>query len=326
MKSLAARLVPHLTFLVIYGIVFVTFATLSPAFATWGNVNEILRGMSANGIAALGLTFVIIVGHFDMAFPYVASLGAMTMGFLIAAGVPIPLAIALGLLVGLVWGALNGVAIGVFQLPDMITTIATGSIAFALGYLYSNGVSIYDNFMTSGILDLNDARVLGVRMPAILLAGFFLLSWIILSKTRFGRAFYAVGENRRSSRLSGISVRGYVIAAFCLAAVFASFGAMISSASAGMADVRTGVNFLMPAYVAVFLGNAMFGRPSAGATVLGTLLVTTMINGFTVLNVPYYYGDTIQAIVLILALLSSHPELRNLLRRGSGSPTPRAGE
>ena len=81
---------------------------------------------------------------------------------------------------------------------------------------------------------------------------------------------------------------------------------MVSSAALGMADVRAGVNFLMPAYVAVFLGNAMFGRPSAGATVLGTLLIATMINGFTLLNVPFYYGDAIESIVLIVALFASN--------------------
>ena len=315
MKRVSPRFVPLATFVLLYAVIFAIFGSLNHAFLTPSNISDILRGMSANGIAALGLTFVIIIGQWDMGFPWVASLGAMTMGFFIAGGYDVWTSIFAGLLVGLVWGAVNGIAIGLFQLPDMITTIATGSIAFALGYLYSNGNSIYDNFMTSGILSLNDARVLGLRLPIVMLAAFFIIGWVILDQTRFGRAFYAAGENRRSARLSGIPVQGYVLAGFCISSVFASFGAILSSASAGMADVRTGVNFLMPAYVSVFLGNAMFGRPSAGATLLGALLIATMIDGFTVLNVPFYYGDAIQSIVLIFALLSSQPELRSTLRR-----------
>jgi simple sugar transport system permease protein/ribose transport system permease protein len=314
MKSLSPRLVPLTIFVAIYAIIFVVFASMSSAFIRPTNIVEILRGMSANGIAALGLTFVIITRQSDMGFPWVASLGAMTMGHFIASGYDVPVAIFMGVLVGLAWGAVNGIAIGLFKLPDMITTIATGSIAFALGYLYSNGDSIYDNFMTSGILRLNDARFLGVRLPIVLLAAFFLVGWFILDRTRFGRAFYATGENRRSARLSGIPVQIYVIVAFCLCSAFASFGAILSSASAGMADVRTGINFLMPAYVSVFLGNAMFGRPSAGATLLGALFTETMIDGFTVLNVPFYYGDAIESVVLVLALLSSKPELRDAFR------------
>ncbi len=315
MRRISSRLLPLAIFVVLYAVIIAVFGNLSPAFLSPTNISEILRGMSANGIAALGLTFVIITRQFDMGFPWVAALGAMTMGYFIAAGYNVPTSIFAGLLVGLAWGTINGIAIGLFQLPDMITTIGTGSIAFALGYLYSNGDSIYDNFMSSGILSLNDAHVLGLRLPIVLLAGFFVVGWVILAQTRYGRAFYAAGENRRSARLSGIPVKGYVIAAFCMSSVCASFAAMISSASAGMADVRTGVNFLMPAYVSVFLGNAMFGRPSAGATLLGALLIATMINGFMVLSVPFYYGDAIMSIVLIFALLSSQPELRATLRR-----------
>jgi ribose transport system permease protein len=67
----------------------------------------------------------------------------------------------------------------------------------------------------------------------------------------------------------------------------------------------------MPAYASVFLGNALFRRPSAGATFLGMLLITTMLNGFTVLSVPYYYGDAIESLVLILALLCSQKQIRD---------------
>lgn len=306
-------MVPVLVFFLLYAVIVAVFASLQPQFLTPNNAQTILRQMSANGLAALGLTFVIIVRQFDMSFPWVASFGAMTAGFCIAAGLPPVLAIAIGLAAAAFFGFINGVASGVLQLPDIIVTIATGSVAYGLAYFYNDGVPIHQNYMSSGIMQISNGRVLGVSYPIIIMLGLFAVSWVVLEGTRFGRAFYSTGESRRAAYLSGIPVRLYIILAFCICAALAMLAATIVTAGGGKADLRVGINFLMPAYAAVYLGSALFGRPSVPATLLGTLFMTTMVNGFALLGVPFYYGDAVASVTLLVALGFASAQFRSVV-------------
>ncbi|MGR3823952.1 ABC transporter permease [Salipiger marinus] len=304
-----------LAFAAIVAVIAGLFWLQNPAFLSTGNIRALMRHMSVNGVAALGLTFVIVVRHFDLSFPGVASLGAMTMGWLIAIGQPLSLAIGGGLAVGLLIGIFNGIAIARFKLPDIVTTIATGGLAIGFSYFYSNGTSISRNFFMSGLLDINDGRFLGLDRPFAILLGAALVGLLILNASRFGRAFYATGENRTAAWYSGVPVSAIVIAAFALCGLCACLSIVLLVASSGAANVSAGTQLLMPAFAAVYLGAALFGRPSVLATLAGTMLMSLMLNGFTLLAIPYYYSDAIVSTVLILAITCFDPRISGALRR-----------
>ncbi|WP_416356883.1 ABC transporter permease [Aureimonas phyllosphaerae] len=309
-------LVPRiLAFAVLLGVVAAVFASLSPAYLSAGNLHGLFRHMAVQGLAALGLTFVIVVRQFDLSFPGVASLGAMTLGWLIAGRYGLGMGVAGALAVGLLCGLVNGFAVAYLRLPDIVATIATGGAAVGLSYFYSNGTSLSKNFFSSGILDLNDAKYLGLDAPVAILALAALLSAVVLHGSRFGRAFYATGENRTSAIFSGIRVRLYVLAAFALSGMLSCLAITLLVASSGAANVTAGAQLLMPAYAAVYLGAALFGAASVPATVAGTLLMSAMLNGFTLLAVPYYYSDAIVSIVLISAIALFDPKIAEGFRR-----------
>jgi len=291
------------------------FVALSPQFSSLGNISAIFRHMSADGLAALGLTFVIVVRRADLSFPGIASFGAMTAGWLIAGGYSLLASIAGGVGVGIVCGVINGFAIGQMDLPDIVTTIATGSIAYGLSYIYSNGATISDNFMTSGITDINDQTIASIDEPVFFMLLLYVLAWFLLHRTRYGRCFYATGENARSASFSGIRVRLYILAAFGICAAMSCWAGILHCAEAGQADVDAGSTFLMPAWASVYLGAALFGVPSIPATFAGTLLISMMLNGFTLLSVPYYYSDAIVSFVLIAAIAVFDPRVGAILRR-----------
>ena len=296
-------------FAAIVAVIAALFWTQNPAFLSGGNMRALMRHMSVNGVAALGLTFVIVVRHFDLSFPGTASFSAMTIGWLIASGQPLPLAIAGGMAAGLAFGLFNGVAIALFKLPDIVTTIATGGLAIGFSYFYSNGTSISSNFFMSGLLDINDGRFLGLDRPFAILLGTGLCGILILNATRFGRGFYATGENPTSAWYSGVPVTATIIAAFALCGLCASLAVVLLVASSGAANVSAGTQLLMPAFAAVYLGAALFGRPSVMATLAGTLLMSMMLNGFTLLAIPYYYSDAIVSTVLIAAVTVFNPRI-----------------
>ncbi len=311
-----AALLRILAFAFIVLLIAGVFYALTPTYLSANNLRGLLQHMAINGLAALGLTFVIIVRHFDLSFPGVASLGAMTLGWLIAGNMPLLVAIGGALAIGAAFGLVNGLAVARLKMPDIVTTIATGGLAVGFSYFYSNGTTISDGFFTSGILDLNDAKILGLDEPFAILLGAALLAFIVLHVSRAGRAFYATGENPVSARFSGINVTWVTVLAFVICGLTACLSITLLVASAGASDVTVGNQLLMPAFAAVYLGAALFGRPSVPATMAGTLLMSMMLSGFVLLAVPYYYSDAIVSTVLILAILGFDPGMTDALRRG----------
>ncbi|WP_246786846.1 ABC transporter permease [Bradyrhizobium sp. USDA 3458] len=305
------RLVAFVGLLVVIGAV---FRSQAPAYLTSGNLHALFRHMAIQGVVAVGLTFVIVVRHFDMSLPGVASFGAMTLGFLISKDAGLPVCILGCAGIGLGCGLISGLAVGVLRLPDVVATIAMGSIAYGLSFIYNDGASFSDNFFSSGILDLNDRAYFSVDAPVFILGMIALGAAVVLHMTRFGQAFYATGENQTSARFSGIPVRGYVAAAFAICGALTCLAMVLHVASSGVANVSSGNQILMPAYAAVYLGAALFGAASVPATLAGALLMSALLNGFTLLTVPYYYSDAVVSAVLIMAIAVFDPRLLASLR------------
>lgn len=297
--------ITKICFAAIFAGVIIIFACLNQNFFTPNNFLTILKHVSVVAIAALGLTFVISVGHTDISFYLIACFSAMLMSWLIQLGFGAIPAILIGLAGAVAFGVASGIAVGVAKLPDIIITIAIGSIAFGCAYLFSEGMKIYDNFKTSGISFLNDGSVGGIPTPVFLMIVLFAVCYLILERTKIGTFFYATGSNSVAARFSGINVTLIIVSAFVICVVLASFAGMVNTASKGNGEVKTAFTFLMPCYTAVFIGNAIFKRPCVLGTFLGALLVQILSNGFTIINLPYYIGDLVTSTMLIVALLIS---------------------
>jgi simple sugar transport system permease protein/ribose transport system permease protein len=309
---------PIVIFFILLGFIIVVFSLMHEHFLSARNISTLLKHASISAIFALGVTFVVVVGHFDLSFPMVCALGGMTNSFLIAKDLHVVPSVGIGLAVAVVFGLLNGVAVGKLKLPDIVTTVGIGAIAWGFAYIYSGGAYIYGNVLTSGILELNDAVWFGVPLPAILMGSLYFLGYLILHRSRFGRCFYATGDNRIAAIFSGVNVKAYIVAAFVICAALTSFGAIMSNASQGQGNVRVGLVFLLSSYATVFLGSAVFKKPTIYGTFFASLFIATMLNGFTLLAISYFYMDFIIGIVLITALcLSTDFFFKKRARKGS---------
>jgi ribose/xylose/arabinose/galactoside ABC-type transport system permease subunit len=217
----------------------------------------------------------------------------------------------IGLAGGLTFGLISGYAVGRFKLPDMIVTIAIGSTAWGLAYLYSNGNYIYQNFLTSGIITFTAGRFYGIPYPVIYLFTFYILGYILLHMTVYGRRFYATGSNKIAAAFSGVKVEAYVIAAFAICSFTASFANIMLTTAQGNGNVKGGLVLLMPAWAAVFVGISVFRKPTVIGTFFGAFLIAIMQNGFTLLNAPFYIMDLIVGLTLIGAILISKIQIRH---------------
>lgn len=305
MKKLLTERLPVVLFAALFILVLAVFQALQPTFLTSANIINMVQSVSTTVIAAVGLTFVIAIGRSDISFYMSCCFCGVLMAWLVSLGwSPVPAVLA-GVLAGAGWGAVSGVAVGKLKLPDIITTIAIGSIAFGLGYVFSDGAFIMKNFIEAKTHYLSQYLILGVPLPVYIMAAVLAACYYLLERSRYGRAFYAVGATEKAAYLSGVNVNRTILLAYVICGTLAALAALIMTAKQGYGNVKIGMNLLMPCFTAVYIGMSVFKRPCVLGTALGALLVTAISTGFTSINIPFYWSNLVTGFVLILAILLS---------------------
>lgn len=300
---------------VAFGVVmFIVFSVLSKSFCTWDNLMIMLRSMSMLCICALGFTFVMAAGGFDMSIGDASGLINMIFVYSLISYGNLPLSIVLGLLIGVGVGLLNGVLAGVIGLPDFIATYAVGSITLGIKMLLSKGNPTNipkDAGLPSLTFAIGQGRVniLGVEVPVpvLIMIVFCILVVFILKKTPLGRRIYAIGGNKVASQYSGINVKKYRVISFLFSGVFLAVASIMQTSRLGSGQPLAGTDFLMDTIAAVYLSTTMFGEgePTPEGTITGVFIITMLTNGMTMLGMQYYFQYITKGVIVILAVMMS---------------------
>ncbi len=299
-----------LIFIIIY------FSIISPAFLSYGNFTDILRSISIVTVLALGVTFTLVVNGFDLSVGSTMSLSTViTASLMVWYDMPLWLVLILPIAVGALVGLFNTFLIVVIGIPDLLATLSTMYIVAGLHRTYTEGYSIYNHMpLTSGgtaIGELSEAflwigqgKVAGLPVPVWLMIGLIALAYLFLNHTRWGRIFYMTGSNEEAATLSGVKVRRVKLAAYVVSGIFASIAGILFTARVGSGQIDAGAPLLMEAVAAVFVGYSVLGagKPNALGTFFGAAVIGILLNGLTILNLPYYAFDIIKGSVLVLAL------------------------
>ncbi|QQE74772.1 ABC transporter permease [Brevibacillus composti] len=308
----------------VIAIVILLFSLTNPYFFTYGNITDILRSISIVTFVAIGVTFSLIVGGFDLSVGSTVSLTTVVSASMMvwheqgpAATLLIPIALAV------VVGLLNALLVVKIRIPDLLATLAMLYIVNGVHMTYSKGYSIYANMpMQDGttapgkfqewFLWLGQGEIFSVPVPVVLTFLLVAATHIYLTYTRQGRMLYMTGGNAEAARLSGIPVNRYRTWAYVLSALFAGLGGMLLAARIGTGQVSSGGSLLMDAVAAAFVGFSVFGvgKPNVLGTFVGAILIGVLLNGMTMLNLPYYAYDIVKGIVLALALAVTYYQLR----------------
>jgi ribose transport system permease protein len=284
-------------------IIGVIFALMSPTFLTAPNLINILQQSSINACIALGMTLVIISGGIDLSVGPVAALSAVLGAAMLVAGVPVPLAILGALAVGLACGAFTATLIAYGGLQPFIVTLGGLSLFRALALIYTGGTPIFG--LPDGFRALTNGAILSVPNPVIIVAVLAVLAWIILNKTPLGEYFMAVGGNPEAARIAGVPVIMTKFAAYMISGLMASVAAMILIGRLGAAEPTLGTLWELDAIAASAIGGAslMGGRGSILGTLIGCIILGTLRNGLTLLNVQAFYQLLATGIIIIVAML-----------------------
>ncbi len=294
------------------------FSVTGNNFLTAGNAFEITRLSVEIGLLALVMTPIIITGGIDLSVGSMMGLSAVVMGALWRdAGLPMPLAILLALMVGLLGGALNAAIITKLKFPPLIVTLGTFSLFRGMAEGLTRGIENYSGFSPS-FLFLGQGYVGGV-IPTqlfILVAAIALLWWW-LHRTAFGRSFYAIGFSQEGSRYAGIKVRRRLNFVYVLSGLAASLAAIIYVAHLGQAKSDAGTGYELMAITAVVLGGASIfgGRGTVLGTVLGLFAIVILQNGLRLSGQPAELAGILTGVLLVVTIL-----IDRLSRRSEAKP------
>ncbi len=281
----------------------VALSLLSDRFLTLPNIVNILRQITINGIIAVGMTYVILIAEIDLSVGSVLALTSIVTADMLQKGLPIPLAILIGLALGALLGAVNGVITAKFRVPSFITTLGMLTSARGAALLYTEGRPITG--LPDGFRALGRGEVAGIPAPVIIATVVFFLGWLILKRTQAGEYIYAIGNNPTAARLVGIPIGRYRTLVFLMGGLLAALAGMILTARLNSAQPTAGVAFELDAIAAVVLGGTSFsgGVGGLGGTLLGALIIGVLDNGLNLLNISSLYEQLVKGAVIALALL-----------------------
>lgn len=297
------RAVPGPLFGLIAIVIVLSF--LSPYFLTTRNLTNIISQVSDIGIMAVGAALVIFIGGIDLSVGSTVALSLMTMAYLYKmAGVPFGLALVASILVGAIIGTINGVLSTVGRIQPFVATLATMSAAAGLALFITNGNPI--NGFPDWFLYLTSGRILGIPVQGIILILVYLLAAFWLRYRPTGRAIYAVGGNDEVARLSGLNVTSIKIRVYIIAGVLAAFAGMLIGSQLDSAQPTAGTADLLNVIAVVVIGGASLsgGSGSMLGTFIGLLIIGTLNNGMSLLNVSPNLQPVVIGIAIIAAVMT----------------------
>lgn len=286
----------------------------TPYFLTVDNLMGVFRSFSLTAIMAIGMVMVIITGGIDLSVGSVMGLSSLITALAFAAGMPTPVAIAAGLAVGVVFGAVNGGLITVVGLPPFIATLGTLSIGRGLMYMITHGIPLTPD--TPDIFaELGQGYVGFVPIPVVLMFILMVVFSVVMRKTRFGRHVYATGGNEHAARLSGVKTEWVKFNVYMLSGLISGFAGVISFSRYLSAEPASGFGSELNVIAAAAIGGASLagGIGSIEGAVIGAALAGIIANGVVLMNIDTYAQQAITGAVIIIAV--SIDVLRNRFRK-----------
>jgi ribose/xylose/arabinose/galactoside ABC-type transport system permease subunit len=288
---------------------------VSPNFLSVGNFLDIARVVSIIGIMAVGMTIVILTGGIDLSVGSTFALASVIAACFISGSfsdaprfidfaLPVPLAVAAGLLVGAAVGFANGFIIAKSRVEPFIVTLGTMAFVRGLTYLFTGGFPTIFRPMPPAFEWVGQGYVFGLPTPTIFFALVILIGVWITRRTTFGRSIYAIGGNEEASRLSGIHVHRIKMQAYTLMGALAALSGIILASRVGAAQPTAGLTYELDVIAGVVIGGTSLlgGRGSVMSTVLGVFILGVISNGLNIAGVQTYYQYVVKGFLLIFAV------------------------
>ena len=266
----------ELTTVIALIILMAVITIINSNFLTANNLLNLLLQVTSNALIAFGMTFVILTGGIDLSVGSILALSSALTAGLLGSGMPVTLAILISLILGCILGMMNCLLISYGKLAPFIVTLATMTIFRGATLVYTNG-----NPITKGLSDtflfqfLGQGYIVGIPFPVIIMFIVFIVLYVLLHKTAFGKSVYAIGGNEKAAYISGVKLNKVKIIIYSISGIMASISGLIITSRLSSAQPTAGASYEMDAIAAVVLGGTSLsgGKGRILGTLIGALII-----------------------------------------------------
>jgi ribose/xylose/arabinose/galactoside ABC-type transport system permease subunit len=275
---------------------------MEPRFLSLGNLINIARQISINQIIAVGMTFCMITGGFDLSVGSVGVMsGCLTAIVMLATG-SVTMGILAGLAAGTLAGLVNGAAISYLRVNPLVTTLGMMVAARGVALIMTGGdviIGLPESFNFIGV-----GFIAGIPVPIIIAIIITFLGSLILSRTQYGLNVYAVGGNFEAAKLAGLNTGRVVALAYMAQGLLAAVGGIVLTARVVSAQPALMHDTALDVIAAVVVGGTRLGggRGSMGGTILGIILMGALFNGLNIIGVGYEWQLVVIGVIIVMAV------------------------
>ena len=292
-------------FIVLFGV----FAIFLRGFLSTSNMLNLLQNVAVLGILGLAMAIVVIGRGIDLSLIAVLAVPSGLVLQLVQDGDTFWFALLQAALLTLVFGLVNGWLIAYAEVPSLYATLASGLFLAGLGQaaLFKLDVVQWSPRLPDGFQFLGQGNVLGVPMPIIVFALMCCVVGFFLRRTRAGMFIYALGDNPFAARTSGIPTRPLVVTKYVIAAAIGFLAGLVLVASVNSGPTRIyNSTLIYDVILVVVLGGIGLagGRGGVLSVVIGTLLIGTMLNAMTIMDMSYSAQNLVKGVVLLVAVIA----------------------
>lgn len=278
------------------------FFITTSTFLTPNNLANIARQISIVGICAVGMTCVILTGGIDLSIGSLIGIVAVTCAQLMSKGINPFLVVLIGLIMGMVIGAINATCITYLKIPAIITTLGVMISLRGAAYLVTGGMPVYGIPEEFKILGQGSIGLLPISM--IIMVIVFIYGYIMLNKTVFGRRIYGIGGNEETAYLSGVNVKKEIYKIYIMVGLLGALASLILMSRVNSGQPNAGDGYEMDIITAVVLGGVSVngGEGKLSKVIVGVIFMGVLANGMMMLNINEYWQRVVKGVVLIVAV------------------------
>ncbi|GMO38448.1 MAG: sugar ABC transporter permease [Termitinemataceae bacterium] len=284
-------------------ILVVFFSCASDAFLHQSNLFNVARQVSMLGIAAVGMTFALLLGGIDLSIgSQITLVNIVAAWLMVRAGIDPILASCIAIALAVFLGFINGWSVANLGMPPLIVTLCSMTVLEGVAYIISKGIPIFGFPPSFAVIGQGYVGV--VPIPVIIMIVILAAGSFILNKTYFGRYFYAVGGNEEASLLSGINVKRVKYLAYTLSGLFAGIAGIVMLSRTNSGQPLAGKGFEFDVLTAAVLGGVSVngGIGKISNVVAGVFIIGVLSNGLILLDVSSYVQMVIKGLVLFVAV------------------------
>lgn len=281
-------------------------AISNPRFLSAQSLRDLMLGVSVLGILAVGQTLVIITRNVDLSIGSILGLVAFGVGSLLIAlpGLPLPVAIVVGMAGGAVLGGLNGSLVVAANVPSLVVTLGTLYVFRGIDFVWAGGDQVTAAELPDGFLALGTAQLLGIPILFLIALVVVAVTGFCLRSYRSGRDLYAIGSDPAAARLSGVPVGRRVLTAFVVNGALTGLAAVLFTARFGQIDANVGGGLELQTVAAAVVGGvAIFGGSgTAWGAAVGAALLTTITSALAVMRIRSFWQQAIVGVLILAAI------------------------